>query len=74
MERRKQKNKFDKYFKLSWRKVWIVVVGGFVAILLHNLFYALFGFEELVFFIIVIFLIPIYVIIAVVYSLVKKFK
>ena len=64
----------DKYFLLSWRKVWIIVVGGFVSILLHNLFYAIFGVEEVVFFIIVVFVIPIYVLIAVVYSLVKLIR
>ena len=66
--------KLDKYFLLSWKNVWIIVVGGFVSILLHNLFYAIFGVEEAVFFIIVVFVIPIYVLIAMVYSLVKKFK
>jgi len=70
----KRKNNLDKYLLLSWRKVWIIVVGGFVSILLHNLWYALFGFEEFVFFIIVIFLIPIYLITSLVYTLIKKLK
>ena len=74
MVRRKRENKFDKYLKLSWKKVWIVVVGGFVSILLHNLISAIFGFEEAVFFIIVILVIPIYFLVMIVYSLVKRFK
>jgi len=49
MERKKKKNKLDKYFLLSWRKAWIIVVGGFVSILLHNFISALFGVEEVVF-------------------------
>ena len=59
---------------MSWRKIWILVVGGFVSILLHNFISALFGFEEAVFFIIVVFGIPIYFLIMTVYSLIKKFK
>jgi len=61
----------DKWFLLSWRKVWIVVVGGFVSILLHNIISALFGIEEALFFIIVIFVIPIYVLMVLIYSLVR---
>ncbi|MBR9701854.1 hypothetical protein GOV13_02940 [Candidatus Pacearchaeota archaeon] len=74
MPKRKKKesvSKFDKYFKLTWRKAWIVVIGGFASILLHNLFYALFGFEEAVFLIIVAIIIPLYVIISIIYSLIK---
>ncbi|NQV09075.1 hypothetical protein HQ529_04450 [Candidatus Woesearchaeota archaeon] len=54
----------------SWRKLWIVVVGGFVSITLHNLISWLLGVEEAFFFIIVIFVIPIYVLIAIVYNLI----
>ncbi len=68
----------DKYFLLSWRKVWIIIVSWFVAVILHNLFYGLFksyfdatGGDEPVFFIIATILIPIYVLIVIVYSLVK---
>ena len=71
---KKQKNKFDRYFLLSWRKIWIIVVGGFVSILLHNLFYAIFGLEEAIFFILVIFVLPIYVLIVLIYSLVKLIR
>ncbi len=68
---KKKKNKLDKYFLLSWRKAWIIVVGGFVSILLHNFISALFGVEEAFFFILVVFVLPIYFLISVVYSLVK---
>jgi hypothetical protein len=70
----KRKNKFDKLFLLSWRKLWIVVVGGFVSIILHNAIDALFHVEEAFFFIIVIFVIPIYMVIAIIYSLIKRMK
>ena len=58
-------------FQLTWRKIWILVVGGFVSILLHNLWYAVFGFEEVFFLILVVLVIPLYFIIAVLYTLIK---
>ncbi len=68
------KKNLDKYFLLSWKKVWIMVVAGFVSILLHNGFYAIFNIEEPVFFSLVVFVIPTYFVVCVVYSLIKKFK
>ena len=65
------KNCFDKFFSLSWKKLWIAVVTGFVAVLLHNGIDALFGFEEALFFIIAVFLVPLYLILAGVYTLLK---
>ena len=59
-------------FLFSWRKLWIIVVAGFVSILLHNAIDALFGVEEAFFFIIVIFVIPIYFILMVIYSIIYK--
>ncbi len=57
-------------FLLSWKKTWIAVVVGFGGIVLHNLFYALFKFEEGVFFF-VPFLVILYLIVSGVYSLVR---
>lgn len=71
---KKRKNNLDKYFLFSWRKIWIIVVGGFVSILLHNFWYALFGFEEAVFFLIVTIGIPVYFIILVIYTLIRKLR
>ena len=70
----KAKNKLDKWFLLSWRKLWILVVGGFVGIVLHNLISALFGIEEALFFILVVFVLPIYFLICVGYSLVRVLR
>ncbi len=66
----KKKSK-ENFFQLTWRKMYILVVGGFISILLHNLWYAIFGWEEAVFFIIVVILIPLYFIISVIYSLAR---
>ncbi|MFH1608275.1 MAG: hypothetical protein ABIA78_04025 [archaeon] len=74
VKKRGLKNNLDKYLLLSWRKIWIIVVGGFVSILLHNVFYAVFGFEEPVFFSIVVFVLPIYFVVSVGYSLIKRFR
>ena len=65
---------FKNIFLLSWRKAWIVVVAGFVSILLHNFVSALLGIEEAFFFILVVFILPIYVLIAGVYSIIHYFK
>ncbi|MBL7051443.1 hypothetical protein ISS04_04785 [Candidatus Woesearchaeota archaeon] len=64
----KKKITFKDLFLFSWRKLWILVVGGFVGILLHNFISALLGFEEALFFVLVVFVIPIYFIIMIVYS------
>ncbi|MBU0893840.1 MAG: hypothetical protein KKF48_03995 [Nanoarchaeota archaeon] len=73
----KTKNKADKLFLLSWRKIWILVVGGFTCILLHNFVSALLSVEEPVFFSIVVFIIPLYFVTLIVYSiiwLIQKIK
>jgi len=69
--------KSKNFFLLSWRKLWILVVSGFTSIVLHNLISGLMGIEEAFFFIIVIFVIPSYFLIAVSFttiSFVKKRK
>ncbi len=63
-----------KLFLLSWKKVWIVVVAGFISILLHNLVSGLIDAEEPFFFCIVVFVIPLYILIAIVYSVIYKIK
>ena len=66
--------KLDKYLLLSWRKLWILVVGGFISIMLHNLIYAIFNFEEPVFFLLVVVVLPLYLLLAGIYSLVNFSK
>jgi len=61
-------------FLLSWRKMWMIVVASFVSIILHNLISGLLGVEEPVFFILTIFVIPIYFLIAILYSIIYKIK
>ncbi|MFH1787710.1 MAG: hypothetical protein ABH811_02895 [archaeon] len=71
---KKQKSKSDKYFLLTWRKLWVLVVVGFVSILLHNLFYGIFNIEEPLFFSLVVFVLPLYFIICIIYSTIKIIK
>ncbi|MCK5149873.1 hypothetical protein KAJ87_03015 [Candidatus Pacearchaeota archaeon] len=66
--------KINEFFKLTWKKIWILVVGGFVCISLHNLIYALFKFEEAFFFSLVVFVLPVYFVIALVYTFIKTLK
>jgi hypothetical protein len=61
-------------FLLSWKRVGMVVVVGVVSILLHNFISALIGIEEAFFFILVIFILPIYILIAGIYSIIHYFK
>ena len=61
------------FFLLSWKKAWIAIVVGFLSIMIHNLFYALFEVEEPVFFF-VPFLVIFYLIVSGIYSLIKKKK
>ena len=69
-----KKIKFKDVFLLSWRKAWIVVVTGFVSILLHNFISGLFKVEEAFFFIIVVIVLPIYLLIAGIYSIIVYIK
>jgi len=66
--------KIKNLFLLSWKKLWIVVVGGFVSIILHNLISGLMGVEEVFFFMLVVFVLPVYILIAAIYSLIYKIK
>jgi hypothetical protein len=66
--------KIKNLFLLSWKKLWMISVGGFISITLHNLISGLMGVEESFFFILVVFVLPIYILIAVIYSLIYKIK
>lgn len=70
-KRGKRFSKFDRYFLLSWRRAWLIIIGWFLSVILHNAIYALFNFEEAFFFILAVIVIPIYVLIVLIYSLVK---
>lgn len=77
----KLKNKLDKYFLLSWKKFFLIVIAWVVSVILHNLTYAfMVGIlkmdiaDEAFFFIIAIIVIPSYFLISVIYTAFKLFK
>ncbi|MDH5533458.1 MAG: hypothetical protein OEX81_03470 [Candidatus Pacebacteria bacterium] len=57
------------YFILSIKKILIVIGLEIGAIILHNIFYALTGIEEAFFFIIAVFIIPSYILIATLWTI-----
>ena len=61
--------KYKNFFLLSWKKLWILAVSGFASIILHNLISGLMKEEEAFFFIIVVFIIPVYFLIAVLFTI-----
>jgi len=71
LKQKKMKNKFDKLFLLNWKKIAVVALLWVVSVLLHNFVSGIFSTEEPVFFIIAVFLIPLYLIISVIYSIIK---
>lgn len=69
---------YDKFFLLSWRTV-LIIPAWIVSVLLHNFIYAAFfdrysrtGGDEAVFFILAIFVIPLYFMISLVYTVIRK--
>lgn len=65
----------DRFLYLNWRKIAVVVGLWFACVLLHNLIYGLFrefygpNGDEAFFFILAIIVIPIYSVVAIVYTL-----
>jgi len=69
----------DKYLLLSWKRVLIIAGAWVLSVLLHNVIYGLFyehfsrtGGDEAVFFILAIFVIPLYFIVSLVYTVIRK--
>jgi|GEM_PF-3499740 len=68
----KNKSIFSRLFLLTWKKTAIVLIIGAACIFLHNVFSGLFNVEEAVFFIIAFPVIPIYFLVAVIYTIIKR--
>ena len=71
--------RYDKYLLLSWKRVLIIAGAWVLSVLLHNVIYGLFyehfsrtGGDEAVFFILAVVVIPLYSIISLVYTVVRK--
>lgn len=78
--KRETSKKLDKWFMLSWKKLWFIVISGFISVVIHNFGSALltyllgYEFEEPVFFIYVVIVLPIYFFVSLIYSLFKIIK
>ena len=66
--------KLSNLFMLNWRKIWLIVVVGFISIIIHNMMCALLGKEEVFFLSIVLFVLPVYFILSLIYTLIKISK
>jgi hypothetical protein len=70
---------YDKYLLLGWKRVLIIACAWVLSVVLHNVVYGLFyqhfsrtGGDEAVFFILAIFVIPLYFIFSLVYTVIRK--
>lgn len=75
----KKKRNLDKYFLLSWKRILIIIAAWFISVILHNMVYILITFfnpsfegDEAFFFIIAVIVIPVYLIISVVYTVITE--
>ncbi len=74
-------NNLDKWLLLSWKKVAIIIMAWIASVVLHNLVYVIFSDyfnaidgDEPFFFLIAVFVIPIYLVVLVIYTIIKKLK
>jgi hypothetical protein len=72
-------HRYDKYLLLSWKRALIIAGAWVLSVVLHNVIYGLFyehfgrtGGDEPVFFILAVFVIPLYFIISLVYTVIRK--
>lgn len=59
-------------FLLSWKKLFAVLGIAVIGVVLHNLISARLRMEEIFFFILVVFALPIYLVISAIYSMIHK--
>jgi len=71
----------DKWFLLSWKKVGIILIVWIASVILHNIVYAIFydyysaiDGDEAFFFLIAIFVIPLYLLVLIIYTIINKLK
>jgi len=63
-----------KLFLLTWKKAGLTIISFIAAVILHNLVSALLGMEEPVFFILANVIIPLYLLICIIYTIINKIK
>lgn len=73
-KKKRDKMKSKDLFLLSWKKFALILIAWVAAVVIHNFGSALLGFEEPVFFLLAVIVIPVYFIISIIYSIIKGFK
>jgi hypothetical protein len=70
---------YDKYLLLSWKRVLAIACAWVLSVVLHNVIYGLFyehfsrtGGDEAIFFILAVLIIPLYSIISLGYTVIRK--
>jgi len=67
----------DKYLLLNWKRILLIIGAWVLAVILHNLIYGLFqsyfasGGDEPFFFILAVIVIPLYAVVALVYTIIR---
>jgi Na+/melibiose symporter-like transporter len=64
--------KIKNFLSISWKKIVVVLALWLISVILHNLISGLLGNEEAFFFIVAVFVLPIYLVVALLYSLLRK--
>ena len=61
-------------FLLTWKKFGFSIGAFVIAVILHNVVSEIFHFEEALFFIIAVFLVPLWIVISIIYTLIHYLK
>ena len=61
--------KIGKYFLINWDTLLSIIVAWAVAVFMHNLIYSIWKIEEPFFFVVGVFIIPLYLIVSLFYSI-----
>lgn len=73
-ESRKERTGLDKYLTLDWKEFYLLFISWFLFIALHFLITVIFGIPDNVLPVIYKFIIPLFVVIALIYTLLKRHR
>jgi len=74
MKKKNKLSKLNKYFLLNFKKILFIIGGWIIAVVLHNLIFAIFRFEDAFFFILAVIIIPLYFLSSLIYTLVTYLR
>lgn len=73
-DKKTKKTKFERYFLLDLKKIGLIILSWVLAVVLHNVVSGVLGVEEALFFIIAVLVIPVYLVVAIIYTLYRGVK